>query len=341
MLKKFVYIISFCLLLSGIQEKAVSYDTFDGRYHYNQNNEMPSGGYYSDFSQSGNEEILLIVDFSSSMNKQLGTTARYIQAIDAIDKVLRAIPRETKIGLRVFGISSNVTLRVDSNGNGRFNTHQICTSSKLAIPIASNNNSNISNKLSEYRPTGATPIGYSLRQAVQNDFNISNSMKHIILVTDGGENCGDDPCQYIKRLMATRNDITIDVIGITVDQNAYSQLYCIANSANGKYYNTQSVDDLNNTFKKVFAPVAKGVYGTSTAPDTQNPYNSSYSQQPSNYSIYGTSPYTSSNYNTQPTTQPAGINSNYGQVTPLYQHQQPQKKKTMVKYSNYSFEFDM
>ena len=86
-------------------------------------------------------------------------------------------------------------------------------------------------------------------KAVQNDFSPSATLKHIILITDGGENCGDDPCLFIRRLMQLRDDFKIDVIGITVDINAYSQLKCIALAGKGEYYNVRTPEDFKIKFK--------------------------------------------------------------------------------------------
>lgn len=317
MIKKIFTIFIILTLLYTFQSKAVSYDTFGGRYQYNQNNDMPYSSYYSEMKD---EEILIIVDYSASMNQQLGMSARYIQAIDAINRILQNVPNETKIGLRVFGITNTPAIIVDADGNGRFNRKEICSASKLVLPISSYNNSNIVNSLSELRPRGATPIGYSLREAIKHDFVGSSGLKHIILITDGRENCGDDPCRYIKQVMSQRNDILIDVIGITVDPNAYSQLSCIAGSANGRFYNANNPEELNTMFKNVFS---------SHPVNIQNP-SASFASNPD---YEGDNTYRTG-FAPPPSTAQFSQNSNYT-------HYQTQKRTPVVKYNNYSFEFDM
>ena len=120
------------------------------------------------------------------------------------------------------------------------------------MPIARYNAVNISDKLGQLNPQGVSPIGYSLRQAIQNDFSPAASLKHIILVTDGAENCGDDPCLFIKRLVKLRDDIKIDVIGITVDENAYSQLNCLSVQTKGNYYTVNTPEDFKIKFDQAF-----------------------------------------------------------------------------------------
>ena len=200
-------------------------------------------------------EVLFIVDFSGSMNEKMGYTPKAYLAIDAIRSILEEANQETSIGLRIFGVSDKELVRRTSDGLV-FNKQNICTASQLLLPIAKYNAENVSDKLSRINPNGGTPIGYSLRQAVNSDFSHGNNLKHIILVTDGGENCGDDPCIFITNLMRTRSDIKIDVIAITVDSNAYSQLNCLALKTNGKYYSVNNPEDFKISFKQAFNSVS-------------------------------------------------------------------------------------
>lgn len=230
--------------------KSLSYEAFNGKYNYNQFDNSSASNYVNNDADD-NTEVLFVVDFSASMSKKIGYAPKVYHAIDAIRSILRESGDRTKIGLRIFGVTDKPMVEMDRDGY-HFHKENICTASSLVMPIARYNSSNISDKLSQLSPQGGTPIGYSLRQAVQNDFSPSATLKHIILITDGAENCGDDPCLYIKRLMQLRSDIRIDVIGITVDSNAYSQLRCIAGASKGKYYAVDSAEDFKLKFKEAF-----------------------------------------------------------------------------------------
>lgn len=195
-----------------------------------------------------NDETLFVVDFSASMNEKMGYTPKIYLTIDAIEEILEQSGDEMKIGLRIFG-DSDVRITDFSPEGLKKIKEQVCTASKLILPIARFNAQNISNGLSYRVPKGVTPIGYSLRQAVQNDFNEGPHLKHIILVTDGEENCGDDPCAYIRHLSETRKDIKVDVIGISLDDNALLQSKCIATYSNGNVYNINSPEDFKIKMK--------------------------------------------------------------------------------------------
>ena len=89
---------------------------------------------------------------------------------------------------------------------------------------------------------------------MKNDFKNSNGEKHIILITDGGENCDESPCKYAMELIKYRKDIKIDVIAFNIDNDEdLEQLECTAVVTKGKLYqpNTRAelVKSLNNAFK--------------------------------------------------------------------------------------------
>jgi Ca-activated chloride channel family protein len=106
-----------------------------------------------------------------------------------------------------------------------------------------------------------TPITYSLKQAVKKDFANFDGAKHIILLTDGGENCEESPCDYAISLVKTRRDINIDVIAFNVhDSDDLAQLKCTADVTGGKFIEAdtnaqlvQSMEDLILPHKQVEA----------------------------------------------------------------------------------------
>ncbi|MBQ9245838.1 VWA domain-containing protein [bacterium] len=253
-MKKIKYIIVTLAFFIFINNSISAYTAVDGRYNYSNINSP--GINTMNIQHTSNEEILFIVDFSGSMNKKMGYTPKIYLAIDAIEDLVRSAPDDKKIGLRIFGVTDKEVVRQTPTGIV-FNKQNICSASTLMLPIAKYNAGNISEKLSRINPSGGSPIGYSLRQAVQNDFSNGNHIKHIILVTDGGENCGDSPCAYIRSLMNIRHDIKIDVIAITVDNNDYADLDCLAKSTNGNYYNVDSPEDFKIKFQQAFNSVPK------------------------------------------------------------------------------------
>ena len=188
------------------------------------------------------EKIIFLVDFSNSMNEYLGERRKIEVALRALHDILPKIPKSAQIGLRVYGHRSGVT-PIDA-----------CLASKLVVPVDKNNFRKIYRTLERIAPIGMTPITYSIKQSLKNDFGVWQGKKRIIILTDGGETCDESPCNYALKIIKERNDVQIDVIAFSVnDVNAMEQLKCAALVTNGKFYNADTyanlVDSLNDSFK--------------------------------------------------------------------------------------------
>lgn len=200
-----------------------------------------------------NEKVLFILDFSNSMSEYLDGRRKVDLMIDTMRKILTEISPNISVGLRVYGHRTG------------FTPFEACRASSLISPISQENGFNIQNRLSEIKPRGMTPITYSLKQAVKNDFLGFTGKKHIILLTDGGENCDESPCKYVMELVQIRKDVTIDVIAFNIDnEDDLAQLECTSMVTSGKFYNAQTAAELarslNNSIsglKEVEAKIIK------------------------------------------------------------------------------------
>lgn len=189
-----------------------------------------------------NEKTLFIMDYSNSMNEYLGDARKVDLMIDTMNKILPSIGPNKEVGLRVYGHRMGLT------------TYDCCKASKLSVPITFANATNISKQLSKTKAMGMTPITYSLKKAVNNDFGDFTGKKHIILLSDGGENCDESPCKYVMENLTKRKDILIDVIAFNVNNHDdIDQLRCVAMVTSGKFYtaNTRGelIDAINNSLK--------------------------------------------------------------------------------------------
>lgn len=183
-----------------------------------------------------NEAVLFIVDFSNSMAEKFHGVKKIDMVLDTIGDILPTLPRSQKIGLRVYGHKAG------------FIATQACKASSLMVPINSGTAPTIHGTLMSLKPTGWTPITYSLKQAVANDFTGYSGKKRIILLSDGGENCDESPCDFALDLIKTRDDIFIDVIAFTIfDQEANNQLKCAALATRGKFYTANTAAELKNS----------------------------------------------------------------------------------------------
>ncbi len=94
---------------------------------------------------------------------------------------------------------------------------QICEDSRLVVPFGRDNIKKIKKALREISPKGTTPITYALEQAA-NDFpKDENARNIIVLITDGIEECGGDPCEVSLKLQKKGIVLKPFVIGIGED----------------------------------------------------------------------------------------------------------------------------
>ena len=205
--------------------------------------------------------IDIVMDYSGSMSNWIEA------AKNAMSIIVSQVPTTTKIGFRTFGQNSGnnpyspiveKAKTIIKGKNGKYkavarnstssflgNTTGYCSATQQVVPVTTYNSATLINGMNSTRIGGSTPLTYSLYQAVNQDFaNFDRSYtKKIVLITDGGENCGGDPCAFVKNLVNTRKDIIIDVVLVS----SYStKLSCLTTTTGGKFYYANSPLDFSN-----------------------------------------------------------------------------------------------
>lgn len=169
--------------------------------------------------------ILFVFDASNSMVAKHGATNRiesaktlFYRFIDSLSK-----NRNYSFALRMYGH----TVKYPPGD---------CKDSKLVVPFSKNNIAAIKAKVAEAKPTGITPIEHSLTESA-NDFPDRNAVNMVILITDGIEECGGDPCAARQKLMEKGIVFKPFIIGIGLSPEQIKTFECV-----GNYYD---MDDAN------------------------------------------------------------------------------------------------
>lgn len=193
--------------------------------------------------KSSGDKLLFVIDYSNSMSEYLEHKTKVAQVKEMMNYILPKISPETKVGMRVYGHTCNLI------------AYNACRSSELLVPLGFNNSSDILSEMKRLRPRGMTPITYSLKQAVNKDLSNADGVKHIILLTDGGENCDESPCDYSIELVKERKDIKIDVIAFNVhDSDDLAQLKCTANVTGGHFIEADTKAELFRSMEEMILP---------------------------------------------------------------------------------------
>jgi len=189
----------------------------------------------ADIGSLGNPPIkprlMLILDNSGSMSeKDRYGDIKIDTAKIKISEILGKIPDGT----------TNVSLMAYDN-----------CQTKVLVPPSNTNVGRVQSKAMSIYPAGKTPITKSIQKAGQILGN--NSQKTtIILVSDGEETCGGDPCAETRRLKQIPNvDIKFYTIGYAVDDNTRQQLQCIASAGDGEYFDIEDSFSLGTVVHEI------------------------------------------------------------------------------------------
>ncbi|MEJ8802219.1 vWA domain-containing protein [Pontibacter sp. H249] len=179
--------------------------------------------------------ILFLLDASGSMLAKWEDSDRMTVAKNLLAQLVDSLEQYQNV---------EVALRVYGHQSGR--ERNDCKDTKLEVPFSANKNGTvIRKKLEQVVPRGNTPITFSLEQTA-NDFPADKARNVIILITDGLESCGGDPCAVSLALQKNRIFLRPFVIGIGIAPEYEQQLSCI-----GQYFNAADVKTFENVLTEI------------------------------------------------------------------------------------------
>jgi Ca-activated chloride channel family protein len=125
----------------------------------------------------------------------------------------------------------NVELALRVFGHTKLPKLHDCQDTKLEVPFSKDNHELLKERIKTIEPKGYTLIANSLLQAA-NDFPKDPGARNIIiLITDGIEECGGDPCAISEALQKNGVILRPFVIGLGANPNFMDAFKCV-----GRYY---------------------------------------------------------------------------------------------------------
>lgn len=231
--------------------------------------------------KNGVSTIDIVMDYSGSMYYWINEAKKSMTAI------VSQLPAGTSVGFRVFGhdggnnpyspiVAKVKSITKKSNGGYKVsaatpdylgNTGGSCSATEQIVKVAQNDSATLLNGMNSVDMGGSTPLTLALKQSVDVDFaNMPQTFrKKIILITDGGENCGGDPCAYAKLLVKQRKDITVDVVLVS---SSSKSLKCLADTTGGRFYTT---DDLSSFASSLYSSMTDQGNVTNNIPQQPQP----------------------------------------------------------------------
>lgn len=170
----------------------------------------------------------MIIDGSGSMREPFGNSpSRLAAAKSAAGVLIRSLPDDVDVGL------------VDFSACNRVRRDKFYSSSQRPALIGEIN--------------GLTPQeGTPLAQAVQRAGAVASrsAASVMIVVTDGDDSCGGDPCAAARAAKASRPDLTINVVDLSTNAKDRQVLQCMAAAGGGVVLRPGDPLDLQHKIKE-------------------------------------------------------------------------------------------
>lgn len=184
--------------------------------------------------------ILFIFDASQSMLGRWQSGRKIDIAKKLLSNMVDSLQNieNLEIGLRVYGHKSGYPPQDCDDTHLEVNFLK----AEFAVDI-------IKKKLKVIRSRGTTPIARSLEEGAR-DFPSDDARNIVILITDGKEECGMDPCA-VSRLYQRKGIILKPfVIGVGLDDSWKKTFDCV-----GRYFNASKESDFTNILNIVISHV--------------------------------------------------------------------------------------
>jgi Ca-activated chloride channel homolog len=181
--------------------------------------------------------ILFIFDDSYSMWAPWNSNVKIEVAKKVMSKFLDSLKNlpNLEIALRCYGHTTNFKARN-------------CKDSKLEVPFApvKTNYLTVKQRILKLNPEGTTPIAYSLGECTADFTPCSNCRNIVILITDGIEECGGNPCEVSIQLQKKGIFLRPFVIGVGLDVKFADVFGCM-----GKFYDVSNEANFEDVLKLV------------------------------------------------------------------------------------------
>lgn len=191
--------------------------------------------------ENANKNVVMVLDASGSMWGRIKGKAKINIARGVVKDMLTNWDKNTKLGLIAYGHRRK--------GD--------CNDIQTLIPISKVNSKSFMSTLNAIQPKGKTPIGAAVQKAADS-LKYTEETATVILVSDGIETCGMDPCKLGAALKKKGVDFKTHVIGFDIkSKKAVAQLKCLAKSTGGQYFSAKDASGLKKAMVKTIKIVKK------------------------------------------------------------------------------------
>jgi Ca-activated chloride channel family protein len=179
--------------------------------------------------------ILFVLDGSQSMYGRWQSDVKMNIAQNLLSNLLDSLQdvENIQLALRVYGHQKTYP-------------PQDCNDTRLVVPFADDNAMRIKNQLRYIKPKGTTPIAAALEQSGGDFPECLDCRNIIILITDGLEECGGDPCAVSQALQ--KKGVALKPFVIGIGRNFREAFDCV-----GEYFDASSEEQFDKALDLVIS----------------------------------------------------------------------------------------
>src|SRR5262249_21342584 len=135
-----------------------------------------------------------------------------------LGEALRDLAPETQVGLVAYGS--------DRKGD--------CQDIEVVAPLGSDRPA-VEQAMNGLRPMGSTPLAAAIRK-VAHELQPHPGEATVVLVSDGEDSCGGDPCAATREARAAGVNVRYNVLAFATTEAETARLQCVAREGGGRYF---------------------------------------------------------------------------------------------------------
>ena len=189
--------------------------------------------------------LYFILDASGSMWERVEGKPRIVIAKETLSSLIEQTPAEIRTGITAYG------------HRRKFD----CSDIEEIVPLKSLDpmtKVRVQERISSLNAVGKTPITDSIQQTVDR-LKSEEGESTIVLISDGLESCGKDPCALTTELKSAGINFVMHVVGFGLLKEQEQKLACIAEAGGGEFFTASNAADLLDALTVVKESVVEQV----------------------------------------------------------------------------------
>ena len=191
-------------------------------------------------AETSENSSVLIVDSSNSMWSQIRGRGRFDITRSVLSRNFSTYSGRFDLGIIAYGHRSKTS----------------CSDIQTIMPVGRIEPRKYSRAIRRLTPKGKTPISRALNTAMKVTKS-GSPPDNIVLLSDGIDNCGPNPCATAAALNSLHANLRIHVIALSVPPKQQARLRCIAENTGGTFVAARNQPGLASATETVFGLIAE------------------------------------------------------------------------------------